>query len=234
MHAQYFIRHRIASIRIASAHVYNVRRPVPPCKPQSRPPTGPPLIAQSRPARFLAGLALLFAFAGVAAGAGPYNTTADGDDSRLMLKGHDPVAYFTMGKAVPGDPAFRTDFDGVTYRFANEENRFQFMKNPFKYVPMFGGFCANSMVYAIPLGGEPDTWKIIDGRLYIFAGIAARRYFVMNEEANLRLAQRYWREEVEGGIALVQRYRRQTLRVPHFKSDRELDAEWQAKDVARK
>ena len=192
------------------------------------------MIAHLRPARFLAGLALLFAFAGVAAGAGPYNTTSNGDDSRLMLKGHDPVAYFTMGRPVPGDPAFRTDFDGVTYRFANEENRFLFMKNPFKYVPMFGGFCANSIVYAIPLGGEPDNWKIIDGRLYLFAGIAARRYFVMNEEANLRLARRYWREEVEGGIALVQRYRRQVLRVPHFKSDKDLDAEWQARDVARK
>jgi len=182
------------------------------------------------PSRFLAAVALLLAIAGPALGAGPYDTSADGNDQRLMLKGHDPVAYFTAGKPVPGDPAFRTDFDAVTYRFVNEENRFTFMKNPLKYVPMFGGHCANRMAYAIPTEGEPDAWKIIDGRLYIFGGAAARRYFVMDEEANVRLAQRYWKDEVEGSIAVVQRYKRLVLRVPHYKSDKELEAEWQARN----
>ena len=177
-----------------------------------------------RSSRFLAAAALLFALAGPAPGAGPYDTAANGADRRVMLRGHDPVAYFTTGKPARGDPAFRTDFDGVTYRFVNEENRFLFMKNPLKYVPMFGGFCANGMVYAIPREGEPDTWKVIDGRLYIFAGKAARRYFVMDEEANVRLAQRYWKDEVEGGIALVQRLKRLATRVPPEKSGRDAEA----------
>lgn len=196
-------------------------------------PTSQPLIDAIHPSRFLAAVALLFAFAGLAQGTGPYDTTSDGADPRLMLKGHDPVIYFTAGKPMLGDPGFKTDFDGVTYRFVNEENRFTFMKNPLKYVPMFGGHCANNMVYAIPRGGEPDTWKIIDGRLYIFGGEAERRYFVMDEEANLRLAQRYWKDEVEGSIAIVQRTRRLALRVPHYKSDKELEAEWRATNNSR-
>lgn len=191
------------------------------------------MIDAIHPARFLVAVALLFAFAGLARGAGPYDTTADGADPRLMLTGHDPVAYFTTGKPARGDPGFRTDFDAVTYRFVNEENRFAFMKNPLKYVPMFGGYCANSMVYAIPWGGEPDTWKIIDGRLYTFGGEAARRYFVMDEVANVRLAQRYWKDEVEGNIAIIQRYKRLALRVPHYKSDKELEAEWRTKNNLR-
>ena len=174
--------------------------------------------------------ALLFVFVGLARAAGPYSTTSDGADPRLMLNGHDPVSYFAAGKPMPGDPGFKTDFDGVTYHFLNEENRFTFMKNPLKYVPMFGGHCANSMVYAIPWGGDPETWKIIDGRLYIFAGVAARRHFMMDEEANVRLAQRYWKNEVEGGFAIVQRARRLVVRVPHYKSDKELETEWQAKN----
>jgi YHS domain-containing protein len=188
------------------------------------------MIVAIHPSRFIAAIALLFAFAGLAHGTGPYNTAADGADPRLMLKGHDPVAYFTADRPVLGAPAFKTDFDGVTYRFVNEENRFAFMKNPLKYVPMFGGYCANSMTYAIPWGGEPDTWKIIEGRLYIFRGVAARRYFMMDEEANLRLAQRNWKDEVEGSIAIVQRYRRLVLHVPFYKSDKELETEWQAKN----
>ncbi len=192
------------------------------------------MVAVAHASRCLAALALLFAFAGLAAAAGPYNTSADGDDPRLMLRGYDPVLYFSTGKPLPGDPAFRTDFDGVTYRFINEENRFLFMKNPLKYVPMFGGYCAHSMAYAIPWGGEPDAWKIVDGRLYVFTGEAARRYFVMDEETNLRLANRYWRDEVEGSIALVQRYKRLGVRVPHYKSDKELEAEWQVRNSASK
>jgi len=176
---------------------------------------------------------LLFAVAGLAGGAGPYSTTSDSADPRLMLNGHDPVAYFTAGKPMPGDPAHKTHFDGVTYRFVNEESRFEFMKNPLKYAPMFGGYCANSMVYAIPWEGDPETWKIIDGRLYLFLDAAARRHFVMNEEANVRLAQRYWNDEVEGGFALVQRARRLVVRVPHYKSDKELETEWQAQNNPR-
>lgn len=188
------------------------------------------MIVALRHARLFTAAALLFTCAGLALGTVPHDTTASGADPRLMLKGHDPVAYFTTGRATPGDPAFRTDFDGVTYRFVNEENRFAFMKNPLKYVPMFGGYCANSMVYAIPWGGEPDMWKIIEGRLYVFGNAVARKYFVMDEEANVRLAQRYWKDEVEGGIALIQRYRRLAIRVPHYKSDKELEAQWQTRN----
>ena len=191
------------------------------------------MAALAHGSRCLAALVLWFAFAGVVAAVGPYTTTSDGDDPRLMLKGYDPVSYFSGGKPLLGDRQFRTDFDGVTYRFINEDNRFTFMKNPLKYVPMFGGFCAHSMAYAIPWGGEPETWKIVDGRLYLFAGEAARRYFVMDEETNLRLAQRYWKDEVEGGVALVQRYKRLGLRVPHYKSDKELEAEWQASNNSK-
>lgn len=172
--------------------------------------------------------ALLLAFPDTAHATGPYATTSTGVDARLMLKGYDPVAYFVSAKPVAGDPLLRTEFDGVTYHFVSEENRFTFMKNPFKYVPMFGGHCAGSMAYAIPWPGDPEVWKIVDGALMVFANESARRYFVMNEAANLRLAKAYWKDEVEGSIALVQRTRRLTMRVPHYKSDKELEAEWQS------
>ena len=57
-----------------------------------------------------------------AAGCATHNTVSDGDDSRLMLKGHDPVSYFTAGKPLPGRPDLKMDHEGVTYRFANEAN----------------------------------------------------------------------------------------------------------------
>ncbi|MEP6702393.1 MAG: YHS domain-containing (seleno)protein [Betaproteobacteria bacterium] len=169
---------------------------------------------------------LLLSLSAAVQATGPYDTTSSGGDSRLMLKGHDPVAYFAQGKIALGDAAIKTDFDGVTYRFVSEEHRFEFMKNPYKYTPQFGGFCANSMVYALPWPGEPDSWKIIDGRLHLFGGEWPRRYFLMDEDNNERLARRYWKDEVEGSIPIVQRARRLAIRVPHYKSDKELAAAW--------
>lgn len=174
--------------------------------------------------------AALLAAAGVLlAACQTVNTTSDGADSNLMLKGHDPVAYFTQGRHVPGSPAIKTDHDGVTYRFASAEHRDLFVKEPARYVPQFGGFCSNGIAYAIPWGGDPDTWKIIDGRLYIFGGQSSKNYFLMDEKRNLDLAHRYWKEEVNGMHPRVQTAWRLVFKVPHYKSGKELEAEWQAR-----
>jgi YHS domain-containing protein len=189
---------------------------------------GQPLSRRPFGARFAAVVAALGALLVAPVRADPYSTSAEGGDARLMLKGRDPVAYFTAGKPVSGSPAIKADFDGVTYRFASDGNKLEFQKNPLKFVPQFGGFCANSMSYALPYPGDPEAWKIIDGRLYLFGNERQRRYFLMDEDRNLKLARGYWKDEVENGIALLQRYRRLALRVSHYRSDKELEAEWQA------
>ncbi|HQW39233.1 MAG TPA: hypothetical protein PLO00_10955, partial [Usitatibacteraceae bacterium] len=68
----------------------------------------------------------------------------------------------------------------------------------------------------------------IDGKLYIFGGAGSRDAFLVDERANLALAQKYWKEEVEGANAFFQRAKRLVLRVPHYKSGQQL-----AEEVAR-
>jgi len=48
---------------------------------------------------------------------------AQGSPMRVVLKGHDPVAYFTEGKAVKGNPKFSYDWDDGRYQFASARNR---------------------------------------------------------------------------------------------------------------
>jgi YHS domain-containing protein len=175
----------------------------------------------------LVALAFLLAVLAGCGATGPYNTTSDGPDGALMLKGHDPVAYFTVGRDTPGKADIKVAHDGVTYRFSSEENRALFTKDPARYAPQYGGFCSNGIAYGIPWGGDPDTWKIIDGKLYIFGGESSRNYFLMDEKKNLALADRYWNEEIKGNNAVVQRYKRLVLRVPHYKTGKELEDEWQ-------
>jgi YHS domain-containing protein len=173
------------------------------------------------------GAALLLAAAALAAGCGSMNVVSDGADSNLMLRGHDPVAYFTVGKPVRGSPDLKADHGGVTYRFASEENRRMFLTNPERFVPQFGGFCTNGIAYAIPLAGEVSAFKIIDGRLYMFGGEGSKRYFEMDQELNLKRAWHYWETEVKGANWRLQSWKRLWFdRVPHYKTNRELAEEY--------
>ncbi|HEY6356397.1 MAG TPA: YHS domain-containing (seleno)protein, partial [Burkholderiaceae bacterium] len=165
---------------------------------------------------------------------GPFRTVSDGADDKLMLLGYDAVAYFTDNAAVKGDPAIKLEHLGVTYRFASEAHKAEFAKSPEKYMPQFGGFCANGINYAVPwgAGGGPDTWRIYRGKLYVFGGQGARDQFEMDTELNLQRAHQYWNDEVAGSNAVVERVKRLVFRVPHYKTDRALKEEWEAKLAA--
>ena len=175
---------------------------------------------------------LLFALAlALVQGCATKNIISEGGDN-VMLKGHDPVAYFAVGRPVPGRPEIKATHEDVTYYFSSDANRQEFMQRPEKYAPRFGGFCANGIVYGIPWGGEPDAWQIIDGELYIFGSQNAKKYFLMDEERNLQLADRYWDTEMKTmSSAFAQRVKRLIARVPHYKTGDELKAEWQARQA---
>jgi YHS domain-containing protein len=157
----------------------------------------------------------------------PVNAVADGADDRVMLKGHDVVAYFTQGRHALGQPQIKSVYEGVTFRFSSAEHKALFDQNPQKYLPQYGGFCANGIVYGIPWGGDADTWAMVDGKLYIFGGQGSKDAFMLNVPDNTRLADRYWKDEVAGHNSFVRRSWRLVSRVPHYKSGEEL-----ARDVA--
>ncbi|MDR6805005.1 YHS domain-containing protein [Dyadobacter sp. BE34] len=91
------------------------------------------------------------------------------ESSGLAIQGRDPVAYFTLNKALEGKKDFSTSYNGVIYRFASKQNKDEFARNPTRYEPQYGGWCA----YAMGKKGEkveidPETFKIVDGKLYLF------------------------------------------------------------------
>ena len=90
-------------------------------------------------------------------------------ENGLAIKGYDPVAYFTRNAAIKGKKDFVLYNQGVTYYFANAEDKELFKSNPAKYEPEYGGWCA----YAMGAKGEkvtidPETFKIINGKLFLF------------------------------------------------------------------
>jgi YHS domain-containing protein len=104
----------------------------------------------------------------------------------LAIDGYDPVAYFTEGRPVQGDPRFTHTHRGATYHFMSAASRDQFVKEPERYVPQFGGFCAYAVSRNYTADTDPLAWKIVDGKLYL--------------NYNAR-AQAKWQEDVPGNIA---------------------------------
>jgi hypothetical protein len=99
---------------------------------------------------------------------------------RVVLKGYDPVAYFTDSKPVKGDPKYSYDFDDGRYYFASAKHRDIFAGDPDKYAPQFGGYCTGSMSRGVRNEADPDGWIIVDGRLYVF-GAAKFREIALND-----------------------------------------------------
>jgi len=155
----------------------------------------------------------------------PVNAVAMDGDERVILAGHDVVAYWTLGRHAAGSPQFKSVYEGVTFRFANAEHKALFDAAPQKYLPQYGGYCANGIAYGIPWGGDADTWRIDNGRLFIFGGKGSKDAFELDVRRNAELADKYWKEEVQGSNSFFQRARRLVFRVPHYKSGEELARE---------
>jgi len=84
------------------------------------------------------------------------------------LQGYDPVAYFTMGKAMKGTEEFNHDWLGASWHFVSAEHRDLFAADPTKYAPQHGGYCSVGATGGGTYSANPESWRIVDGKLYLF------------------------------------------------------------------
>lgn len=66
-----------------------------------------------------------------------------------------------------GQAQFRFTWEGSLWRFASAEHRDLFMATPEKYAPQFGGYCAWAVSHGYTADGDPEAWRIVDGKLYV-------------------------------------------------------------------
>ena len=119
------------------------------------------------------------------------NTGYFGD---VAIKGFDPVAYFTQNAAVEGSPTYSYHWLGATWQFASAENRDLFKKEPAKYAPQYGGYCADGVsLGTVTTNIDPKAWRIIDGKLYISYDPGAAEGFAKTP-AKIANSQKHWSE----------------------------------------
>ena len=112
--------------------------------------------------------------------------------SKIVLQGHDPVTFHTIGKAIKGNPAISAEHCGYRYLFSSENNKSAFEERVEEYLPAFGGFCAYGVSLGVLFPVEINTWEIIDGRLVLQYSQDVKKKFDEQKNENIRKANENW------------------------------------------
>lgn len=78
-----------------------------------------------------------------------YNPAHAHGDS-LGIFGMDPVSFY-KDAPTQGSEEFQTVHQGVTYLFSTAAHQWEFLANPNKYEPTYGGWCARAMAAGSPV-----------------------------------------------------------------------------------
>lgn len=114
------------------------------------------------------------------------------DERGVALGGYDPVAYFDSGKPTRGLGTLSASYGGARYLFASAAHRRAFLANPRKYVPEFGGFCATGTAFGEKVDVDPETGKVVNGKLYLNNGPKALQIFNQDTPGIIGKAQANW------------------------------------------
>jgi hypothetical protein len=108
------------------------------------------------------------------------------------INGYDTVAYFVMGKAMPGEPGISVMWKGAVWHFISESHREAFEANPRAYAPQYGGYCAYGLSKGHRATGNPESWSIQDGRLYLAHSDTVLRIWQSDIPAYMQASEANW------------------------------------------
>ena len=110
----------------------------------------------------------------------------------VAIKGYDPVAYFTQNRAIEGKDSISTDWSGSTWKFASKENLILFTKDPEKYAPCYGGFCAYGTSEKHLSPTDPNAFTIVNNKLYLNYNLKVKEIWIKDTTTRIMNADNYW------------------------------------------
>ena len=114
------------------------------------------------------------------------------DSDNLAVWGYDAVAYFSEGKAVKGLKKFSLSYGGADWLFSSRKNLRKFKKDPKKFAPQFGGYCAWAVGNGYTAEGNPKYWTVYKGKLYLNYNRAIKNKWLRDRDNLIRKAQKNW------------------------------------------
>jgi YHS domain-containing protein len=136
----------------------------------------------------------IIAFAGLLAGCSVSQSVAkiNTDQSGRGAKGYDPVAFFANNAAIRGTPAYEYAWNGAKWLFSSAENLERFKANPDAFSPQVGGYCVYSAAQGKLVEGNPENYKIVDGKLYFCNNAEAQKAWEQDESELIRKAEEFF------------------------------------------
>ena len=61
-----------------------------------------------------------------------------------------------------------SEYKGVKYFFTSQEQKALFDKNPDKYLPQYGGWCATGIAVGAKFRTEPNKFLVQNGKYYLY------------------------------------------------------------------
>lgn len=123
------------------------------------------------------------------------------DETGFAASGYDVVAYRDLEQApvgerqpeaVPGKASITAEYNGATWAFSSEVNRKKFLADPRKYAPAFDGHCAYGVSKGGKVPGNPNLWRIVDGRLYLNIAPPVVGFWESDIPGNISRARDNW------------------------------------------
>ena len=108
------------------------------------------------------------------------------------IGGFDPVAYFKEGKPVVGLKENAVEWNGANWYFSSKENKESFEKNPERYAPQYGGYCAFGTAEGHKAPTQPDAWSIVDNKLYLNYNKKVQSDWKKDQTGYIKMADINW------------------------------------------
>ena len=90
------------------------------------------------------------------------------DNSNIALQGYSPVSYLDLHLAQKGLKAHTSGYNKIKYFFTSAEQKVAFDKNPSRYLPQYGGFCAFGCYAGAKFRVDPNKFIVHGGKYFLF------------------------------------------------------------------
>ena len=136
---------------------------------------------------------LFFITSALIATAAVSSATSAGDYDLPAVGGYDLVSYHQETGPVRGSGFQAYEYEGVTYLFANEENKATFEANPEKYLPAYNGFCAYGVALGKKFNTDPTVYEVVDDVLYLNLDSDIQKEWSKDISGNITKADENWK-----------------------------------------
>ncbi|NNU81135.1 YHS domain protein [Halovulum dunhuangense] len=110
----------------------------------------------------------------------------------VAINGYDPTGFIDMQEAIRGRMEHQIEREDGLWWFASAANRRRFEADPDRYIPQFGGYCAQGIALGFKRRSDPTLWVLIDGKVYMHYSIPDQNRWAADVRGSIAKAEENW------------------------------------------